>query len=213
MQIYYEPFVGGANLIDKINCRKRIGNDIHETLIPLLSKIQDGWEPPETITEEEYNEVRNNRQQYPNYYVGLVGFCATFGSKYFGGYARGFKADKITPRDLPNEAIRNLLAQAPNIKDVVFLNRKYLDIDMSKLKNAVIYCDPPYENTTKYETGSFNYKVFWDWVRAQSKNNFVFVSGYNAPEDFTCIWEKETTTALKVKEHEKRIEKLFVLSK
>lgn len=27
---YLEPFVGGANMIDKIKCRQKIGCDIHE---------------------------------------------------------------------------------------------------------------------------------------------------------------------------------------
>ena len=26
---YWEPFVGGANIIDKINCKVRVGTDIH----------------------------------------------------------------------------------------------------------------------------------------------------------------------------------------
>lgn len=50
-----------------------------------------------------------------------MGFNATFGAKYFGGYARGYKEDKKTPRDIPNEALRNLLTQAPNLKDVKFV--------------------------------------------------------------------------------------------
>lgn len=97
VKIYYEPFVGGANMIDKIKCEKRVGNDIHKELISLFKQLQTGWQPPKTITEEEYNEVRLNKEKYPDYYVALVGFCATFGNKYFGGYARGFKAGKVKP--------------------------------------------------------------------------------------------------------------------
>lgn len=33
-----------------------------------------GWQPPEHITEEEYNSVRQNKEKYPLYYVGYVGF-------------------------------------------------------------------------------------------------------------------------------------------
>lgn len=209
VDIYYEPFVGGANMIDKIKCKKRIGNDVHKELIALFKQLQTGWNPPLHISEDEYNNVKNNKEKYPNYYVGLVGFNATFGSKYFGGYARGFKADKITPRDIPNEAIRNLIQQIPKIMDVVFICDNYLNIDYSNLKNSVIYCDPPYQGTTKYSTNNFNYEEFWNWVRQISKENFVFVSEYNAPSDFECIWSKSVTTSLKVHEHESRIEKLF----
>ena len=35
---YLEPFVGGANMIDKIKCKNKIGCDIHKELIALLKK-------------------------------------------------------------------------------------------------------------------------------------------------------------------------------
>lgn len=33
---YLEPFVGGANMIDKIKCDNKIGYDSHKQLIALL---------------------------------------------------------------------------------------------------------------------------------------------------------------------------------
>ena len=33
---YFEPFVGGANIIDKIKCENKYGNDINKYLIALL---------------------------------------------------------------------------------------------------------------------------------------------------------------------------------
>ena len=197
-------------MIDKIRCKNRIGNDIHKELIAMFKEIQNGWEIPLHISEDEYNKVRDNKSVYPDYYVGLIGFNATFGSKYFGGYARGFKADKITPRDIPNEALRNLQEQIPKIKDIEFLYGDYRDNKYSELKGAVIYCDPPYQGTTKYAVDSFDYEAFWKWCRKMSKNNYVFISEYNAPPDFECIWQKGVTTSLKVHEHENRTEKLFI---
>lgn len=196
-------------MIDKIKCENRIGNDIHKELIAMFKEIQSGWQIPLHISEDEYNKVKDNKSEFPDYYVGLVGFNATFGSKYFGGYARGFKADKVTPRDIPNEALRNLSEQIPKIMDVKFISGDYRDNQYSNLKNAVIYCDPPYQGTTKYATDSFDYEVFWNWVREISKDNYVFISEYNAPDDFKCIWSKNVTTSLKVHEHEDRTEKLF----
>ena len=74
----------------------------------------------------------------------------------------------------------------------------------------MIYCDPPYQNTTKFTcTDQFNYDLFWDWIREKSKTNIVFVSEYAAPDDFECIWQKDITTSLKVHVHEDRTEKLF----
>lgn len=196
-------------MIDKIKCENRIGNDIHKELIAMFQEIQNGWQIPLHISEDEYNKVKDNKSEFPDYYVGLVGFNATFGSKYFGGYARGFKADKVTPRDIPNEALRNLSEQIPKIMDVEFISGDYRDNQYSNLKNAVVYCDPPYQGTTKYATDSFDYEAFWNWVREISKDNYVFISEYNALDDFECIWSKNVTTSLKVHEHEDRTEKLF----
>ena len=58
----------------------------------------------------------------------------------------------------------------------------------------MIYCDPPYENTTSYKTGSFDHPKFWDWCRKMSEKNLVFVSEYKAPDDFICVWEGEVKT-------------------
>ena len=170
--IYYEPFCGGLNMMEKIRCPIRCGNDVHRELIALLKKFQQGYEPPETITEEEYVHVRDNKELYPDYYVGLVGFCAVFGSKYFGGFARG-KTDKGEPRDYYKEAIRNIKKQLPYIQDVKLGNHNYLDIDMSNLDGALIYCDPPYRDTTKYNTGSFDYDAYYNWCREVAKTNIL----------------------------------------
>lgn len=42
---WVEPFVGGANMIDKVG-GNRVGNDNHYYLIELLKAIQSGWIPP-----------------------------------------------------------------------------------------------------------------------------------------------------------------------
>ena len=190
---YLEPFVGGANMIDKIEHINKIGCDIHTELIELLKYAQVNYESlPNTITEEEYIKVRDNKKDYPKWYVGLVGFCCGFGAKYFGGYARGFKKDGVTPRDVVNVAITSLKKQSPKLKNIKFINSNFLELPIDKIKGYVIYCDPPYKNTTKYSTKNFPYELFYDWCRELSKNNIVLVSEYNMPDDFKCIWKKTT---------------------
>lgn len=209
---YLEPFVGGANMIDKIKCNNKIGCDIHKELIELLKHIQITINDlPITITEDEYNYVKNNKDNHEDWYVGLVGFCATFGAKYFGGYARDRKGD----RDIPNESIRNLKKQSPNLKDIKFINCSFLDLPKDKIKGYVIYCDPPYRGTTKYKTDGFPYEEFYEWCREMSKNNIVLISEYNMPDDFECIWQKETKVNFdsnRVSNDSKnnRIEKLYI---
>jgi len=182
-------------MIDKIQCKKRIGADIHKQLITLLQHIQEHEEDlPEYILEEEYKMVQQNKEQYPNWYLGLVGFCASFGAKYFGGYARDSKNDNSGKWSAG--AIKNLKKQLPQIKDVEFINTCFQDLPLDKIKGYVIYCDIPYKNTTKYSTEAFPYEEFYGWVKAASIYNIVLISEYFMPDDFTCIWEKKTKTLL-----------------
>lgn len=169
---------------------------------------------PQRISEDEYKKVKDNIGAYPNWYVGLVGFCASFSSKFFAGYARGFKADGITKRDRSNEAIRNLIKQAPNLKNVKFICSNFLDLN-DDISNYVIYCDIPYKNSTKYKTEEFPYDIFYDWCRKMSENNVVLISEYHMPNDFKCIWEKETKVNFDSNRTSKdknniRTEKLFI---
>ena len=192
---YLEPFVGGANMIDKIECRNRIGCDIHKQLISLLQYAQEHESDlPERILEEEYKVVQNNKEKYPDWYLGLVGFCASFGAKYFSGYARDSKSDNSGKWSAG--AIKNLKKQLPQIKDVKFRNIRFQDLPLDKIKGYVVYCDIPYRGTTKYKTETFPYEVFYEWVKAASVNNVVLISEYSMPEDFICIWSKETKTLL-----------------
>ena len=209
---YLEPFVGGANVIDKINCNNKIGCDIHTELIELLKYVQNNYNKlPLTISEEEYNNVKNNKDNYPKWYVGLVGFCASFGSKYFGGYARALGKNN-KPLDRPAGAINTLRKQGPNLKDIKFVNCSFLDLPIDKIKGYVVYCDPPYRDTTKYSTKNFPYELFYDWCRKLSKNNVILVSEYNMPDDFLCIWEKSAKINIGPKNSKKpiRIEKLYI---
>ena len=213
---YLEPFVGGANMIDKIKCKNKIGCDIHKELIALLKYSQEN-ELPETISEEEYNQVKNNKEDYPDWYVGLVGFCGSFGAKYFNGFARRYNKDGSL-FDVPRQAINSLRRQSKKeeFKNIKFLNCNFLDLPMNKIKGYVIYCDPPYRGTTKYATKEFPYDEFYDWCREMSKDNIVLISEYNMPDDFECVWQKETKVNFdsnRVSNDSKnnRIEKLFII--
>ena len=192
---YLEPFVGGANMIDKIQCSNKIGCDIHKQLIALLQYAQEyGDLLPERILEDTYNEVKNNKEKYEDWYVGLVGFCGSFGAKYFGGYARDGKGDNSGKWSAG--AIKNLKKQIPNLKNIKFQCCSFLDLPKDKIKGYVIYCDIPYKGTTKYKTESFPYEKFYEWVKEMSINNTVLISEYDMPDEFECIWEKEHKTLI-----------------
>lgn len=192
---YLEPFVGGANMIDKIQCSNKIGCDIHKQLIALLQYAQKYSDLlPERILEDTYNEVKNNKEKYEDWYLGLVGFCSSFGAKYFGGYARDGKGDNSGKWSAG--AIKNLKKQIPNLKNIKFQCCSFLDLPKDKIKGYVIYCDIPYKGTTKYKTEAFPYEKFYEWVKEMSINNTILISEYNMPDEFECIWEKEHKTLI-----------------
>jgi len=82
---------------------------------------------------------------------------------------------------------------------------------MSIPDGSLVYCDPPYSNTTGYRD-KFNHDEFWEWVRDLSRICNVFVSEYVAPGDFECIFEESRECGLKQGINGKghvRIEKIF----
>ena len=140
------------------------------------------------MTEEEYKALKGTP---PSPITSWVRFVCSFGGKFENGYAREAGSDDST---FCGYGKRNALKQSPKIQDVEFICCSYLDLT-DKITNSIIYCDPPYQNTTGYKTGQFNHEEFFDWCRLmKSKGNVVFVSEYNAPDDFELVWQGEIKT-------------------
>ena len=191
-QWYVEPFVGGANMIDKIEHPYKLGADNNKYLIALLEAVQNGQELPEHITKDEYIAVKTNKDNYPDWYVGFVGFICSFKAKFFGGYSGYYTTKTGIQRNYIKERINNILKQ--NLDGIKLVCSSYDALDIPA--NSVIYCDPPYNGTTKYKD-SFDSDAFWQWCRDKAKEGHtVYVSEYNAPEDFKCIWEKQINSNL-----------------
>jgi len=203
-QCYVETMVGGGNLIDKVE-GFRIGADINPYVIEALKLIRDIPESlPDHVSEEYYQELKTKKEL--NGLTGVLGHACSFGSRWMGPYAKNKRCD-----DYGRAAKNNALAQSPKLKDCLFINSSYQLLDIPK--ESIIYCDPPYEGTAGYE-GGFNHSEFWEWVRTKSlEGHSVFVSEYNAPDDFICVWCKEQTTSLNNRSKSiKTTEKLFIFN-
>jgi hypothetical protein len=71
---------------------------------------------------------------------------------------------------------------------------------------------PPYEGTTQYRD-EFDHAKFWEWTRRRSRTHSVYVSEYEAPSDFECVWQSDATSSLSANSagggSKKSIERLF----
>jgi len=201
-QWWVEPFVGGANMIDKVD-GNRIGNDNNPFIIALLRAAQNKWVPPVEVSKELYYSVKRNPSNYSAETVGFVGFLCSFGGKWWGGYAHNKRKDNYAA-----QGSRAVIKQAPKLKGIKFTCESYLSLKIPP--NSLIYCDPPYESTTAGYKAVFDNKIFWQWCRDKFlEGHTVYISEYKAPEDFVCLKEVNFVTILNNNLKSKRIEKLF----
>ena len=214
---YFEPFGGGMNVIVNIDADEKIASDYNKYLIALFKHLQSGGNLLDEVPRELYNDVRstykNSDCKYEDWFVGNVGFLASYNGRWFdGGYSKsGYEKTKNGERyrDYYQESKNNILEQANKIKDIKFVVSDYRLFNPSE---CVIYCDPPYQGTKQYDNAkNFDYDEFWNIIRKWSKDNIVIVSELNAPSDFKCIWEKNVSRTMKSTDNTMRAdERMFI---
>lgn len=144
IELFVDIFCGGCNIIDSIKCKERVANDIATPLISMWKGLLNGNKLPEEISKELYDDIRSNKNtdKYPDWYIGAVGYLASYNGRYFdGGYAKPV-IEKGRIRNYYKEAKNNIEKQLPLLKDVIFTNNDYKNIEL--LPNSLIYCDIPY---------------------------------------------------------------------
>ena len=224
-QWYVEPFCGGCNTIDKV-IGNRLANDNNRYLIALWKALQSGLSFQTEITREIYDAARkqyNDKEAgkdglyWSDAELGWIGFMASYSGKFYnGGYSGQVKTKINTIRDYISESIRNVNRQMPLLKDVVFTHGDYREIQLPP--NSIVYCDIPYKSTTNYATSnSFNHDLFYDWCRKTVANGHsLFISEYEMPEDFKCVWSGEVKSSLSANGvsggNKVSVEKLFTLN-
>lgn len=214
-QWYVEPFVGGGNMIDKVD-GNRIGADINPHLIEALKLIRDDPQQiPDIITEDDYVKARIEQKLCVTGLVGFIGFSMSYGGKWFGGYRRdvaGQKGDIQNMKTQTRRSKQNAIKQSKKLQGIKLYCSSYDKLFIPE--NSIVYCDIPYAGTTKYKN-NFDHDKFWDWARQkESEGHSVFVSEYTAPNDFEVLWQKEVNRSLtKNTGAKKGIEKLFRLKR
>jgi DNA adenine methylase len=117
-------FCGSCSIESKVNIPNKICNDKHPYLIAMWKALQEGWIPPDIITEDEYKYIRDHKDENPAL-TGFVGFGCSFGGKWFGGMARNKKGDNYCAR-----ANRSLLKDFEGLKDAKFTCLDYKDVEI-----------------------------------------------------------------------------------
>jgi DNA adenine methylase len=184
-------------------------------LIALLKYVQKNPTipiAPKICSKEHYMDVRENRKagggKYSKEYTALIGYCASFGGKYYNG---GFGQVRTGKRNIYYERVINLRKQAISLKNISFMSCDYNYF--KDVKNCLLYLDPPYKGTSNYAKSCMNYDHFYKFCHDIAQNNFVIISEYDMPsEEFKCIWQKERTVCQDANRTngQKATEKLFI---
>lgn len=200
IELYVEPFVGGANVIDSVRCAVRYGCDKSDYLISLLRYMRDNpamEAAPHDCPVNLYRDVRgeyNARSfKYSKPYTAMVGYFASYGGRFFdGGYGR----DPSGKRNIYKERLKKARSQAPFLKGIRFCKQDWEETLASRKlerSRAFVYLDPPYRGTKEYAVkGGFDYGAYYARLIGLKDRAFILCSEYDMPEgDFVRIWSKE----------------------
>ncbi len=201
IKYYIEPFVGACNTLIHVP-GPRLAIDSNPYLIHMWQAVQQGWLPPDKVSESLYQRVKNSPDDDPPL-TAFIGFACSFGAKWFGGYARG------DSRNYAAEGLRGILKKAPHLEDVIFHCGDYREAEIPP--GGLVYCDPPYGGTTGYDAvKSFDTPTFWAWAKTLEVPTFV--SEYAAPDPWEVVWSKTRAASLDLNTGGKQaIERLFML--
>jgi len=213
-QWFIDMFCGGCSIAQEVP-GKVVANDKNKYLIAMFKGLQENRKRPYEITKELYSQARdiyNGKSEsidMDDFTIGWIGWMGSYNGRFFDG---GYSGHNVNGRDYISEQIRNTEKQIDKIKHIKFFSQDYSMFDFKE--PCVIYCDPPYKDTKQYATSKdFSHENFWQWCRDLSNEGHkVFISEYNAPDDFKCIWSKEVTNSLNTNKTYKPVERLFTFN-
>jgi DNA adenine methylase len=186
---YCEPFHGMLGVYRHIVYKPDLtylAGDTNKSVMLMWKDAQNGWVPPsEVVSKEEFLRLKFNGESTAE--KGFIG--CTHG--YRGSYFRCYCLTEGSKRALPNTAKRvSNIALNSVVSKVKFEYGSYTQF--SDLRNFLIYCDPPYENSSGYRNDqsrgvnhydSFNNSEFWTWAKKMAEHNTVYVTESSLPKD------------------------------
>jgi DNA adenine methylase len=215
---FVDAFCGGCSVIENVPSQyRRIANDNNKYLIAMWKSLTNDKVFCHHIEKEFYSKIRDDAYGRTNNYdddlVGWVGFMASYNGRFVdAGYSgHNVIGTNGKSRDYISENINNTLKQIPKLKGVEWQSGNYWEMEIPE--NSLIYCDIPYKNTKQYSTSkNFDYEKFYEWCKEmKNKGHTIFISEYNMPDEFKCIWSKQITNAMHQTNTKKAVEKLFTI--
>ena len=212
-QYYIEPFCGGCNSIACVE-GNRIASDINPYLIEMWKTLLENETAlPMSITRETYNKAREayktkDHTTFSIAELGWIGFMASYNGIFYHSYSGISLSDG---KDYVQASINNIKKQIEPMKGCNLYCCSYEKLEIPDY--SIIYCDPPYKGTKGYDV-EFDYPKFYNWCHTMKQEGHkVFISEYDMPTDFTCIWSMEVSNSLDrySTKREKRLEKLFTI--
>lgn len=203
--VFYEPFVGGFNVIPSIGRRiTATCSDVHPGLKPFYDAIKAGWSPPQELGREEWERLRRD-QKWSDPRTAFAGFAMSFGGVCFDTFA--VDGDYC----FASAAARAIERKRHLIEASEFLCCDFRHVPT--VDEGVIYCDPPYRGAKGYKgTGPFDHSAFDRWCeRKASQGHIVFVSEFEAPDDWELVWETRRQVSMAREGRRERFDKLFLV--
>lgn len=201
-----EPFCGWLNVTQHL--QPAIANDGNKNIIDMFIQWRAGWRP-QPITKEQYKEII----KIDSFERGFYGVACSFSGKW----CDLFVGDKINNNGELYKYMQNynsLTYKMNNLTNYTkFTSGQYYDVQLQY--GDIVYCDPPYANTSTPYVGTFDSVLFWQWVMDNRNKALFFISEYTAPDYVPCVWSKDTRLRSNVKGYNdknvKRVEKLFMI--
>jgi len=217
---YFEPFVGGFNLVPYVHTKGKIWcGDLNPMVISMYQALAKGWLPPENVTKELFDAAKEWPDDDPRKAFVRIG-CSFRGS---GWVFSGLGVCRSTGQyhDYPNEARTSILAKLSHYARVHGFDCRSYDEWKPESKPSVIYCDPPYDDRRGYKPQlkanhkPFDAMQFWQWAQIMGSDHYVLVSEYSCPIDHAVAWERPRRSSMTHKETDQMapMERLYLIGK
>lgn len=187
---YCEPFCGAmwsaVAVAKRFPDKEFIFSDANPYLIRFWqAAILEGWNPPSSPTEADYNWYNKHRPT-DDPMTGYLGFAWSFGGKFFGGLAR---RNGVFLTEGSYDSTMSKIAMLRTV-DVKIMCDDYLALWIPD--GAMVYLDPPYVGRTpqSFVVGAFDRGTFELWASLLAKRcrvistEFTEVAGWRILHDY-----------------------------